>query len=118
MGKLDYWRADNMWAAVGRPDGNLGQETISLAKGQRRVFVTDWKYEKQRNDGTNYYGSHGRRLTNSSSEPMDVKLTSFEGIIKSVLDALRSGVIQDRVIRLKPGQTVDIKADIQEVACP
>ncbi len=60
-GKLDYWRADNMWAAFGRPDGDLGQETISLQPGQKRVFVTDWKYEKKRNDGTNYYGSHGRR---------------------------------------------------------
>ncbi|CAN5735322.1 hypothetical protein BH24CHL8_BH24CHL8_10290 [soil metagenome] len=32
-----------MWAAKGRPDGNLGQETITLEPGQKRVFITDAK---------------------------------------------------------------------------
>jgi hypothetical protein len=32
-----------MWAAAGRPDGNLGMESINLQPGQKRVFVTDWK---------------------------------------------------------------------------
>jgi hypothetical protein len=74
--KLDYWRADNMWAAAGRPNGNLGQETVTVDAGQRRVFITDWRYEKQRNDGTNYYGSHGRRLTNSGDQMIEVKLNT------------------------------------------
>jgi hypothetical protein len=64
MATLQYWRADNMWAAAGRPDGNLGMEEVTIQPGQKRVFVTDWRYEKQRNDGTNYYGSHGRKLKN------------------------------------------------------
>ncbi len=115
--KLDYWRADNMWAAAGRPDGNLGMESLTLEQGQTRVFVTDWKYEKQRNDGTNYYGSHGRRLKNSGGQVIDVKLSSLEGIPASLMSALISGVAAG-FIRLRPDQTVDIKADIQEVSCP
>jgi hypothetical protein len=116
-GKLDYWRADNMWAAKGRPDGNLGMESITLEQGQKRVFSTDWKYEKQRNDGTNYYGSHGRRLKNSGGQVMDVKLTSQADILPDVLRAMVAGA-PPGYVRLKPDQTVDIKADIQEVSCP
>lgn len=116
-GKLDYWRADNMWAAAGRPDGNLGMESITLEQGQKRAFVTDWKYEKQRNDGTNYYGSHGRRLKNSGGQVMDVKLSSKTDILPAVLSALLPGA-PTGFIRLRPDQTVDIKADIQEVSCP
>jgi len=113
--KLDYWRADNMWAAAGRPDGNLGQESITLETGQMRVFVTDWKYEKTRNDGTNYYGSHGRRLTNSSSQPIDVRLTDTSNLAREILLAVTG---KPGYVRLKPGQTLNIKADIQEVSVP
>jgi hypothetical protein len=113
--RLDYWRADNMWAAAGRPDGNLGQESITLEPGQTRVFVTDWKYEKQRNDGTNYYGSHGRRLTNSSSQPIDVRLTDTANLARELFLAVTG---KPGYIRLKPGQTLNIKADIQEVTVP
>ena len=77
---LNDWRADNMWAATGRPDGNLGEESVTVADGQKRVFATDWKYEKQRNDGTNYYGSHGRRIATKGSTPVWIRLTSLEGI--------------------------------------
>ncbi len=59
----------------GRPDGELGQESITLDAGQSRVFVTDWRYEKRRNDGSNFYGSHGRRLTNSGTSDLYVRLT-------------------------------------------
>lgn len=115
-GKLDYWRADNMWAASGRPDGNLGMESISLQPGQKRVFITDWKYEKQKNDGTNYYGSHGRRLKNSGSVPIDVKCTSWEGLTGPMMRQLLKTT--PGFVRLTSGQQVDIKADIQEVSCP
>jgi hypothetical protein len=114
--KLDYWRADNMWAAAGRPDGNLGMESITLEQGQKRVFITDWKYEKQRNDGTNFYGSHGRRLKNSSGQVMDVKVSSFEGISAAMMSNVTGA--PTGFIRLKADQTLDIKADIQEVSCP
>jgi hypothetical protein len=116
-GKLDYWRADNMWAAAGRPDGNLGMESITLEQGQKRVFITDWKYEKQRNDGTNYYGSHGRRLKNSSGQVMDVKVSSFEGVSPAMMSNVSTGA-PTGFIQLKADQTLDIKADIQEVSCP
>jgi hypothetical protein len=117
MARLDYWRADNMWAAAGRPDGNLGQEYVDLSPGEKRVFITDWKYEKQRNDGTNYYGSHGRRLKNSATQPMDVKLNTLKGIVRDVLSQL-TATAPSGYIRLKPGATVDIQGDIQEVVCP
>lgn len=117
---LDYWRADNMWAAAGRPDGNLGQESITLADGQKRVFVTDWKYEKTRNDGNNFYGSHGRRLSNSGSRPVDVKLNTFNDILPTLLAKLTAKVLRlpPNYIRLSPGDTVNIRSDILEVASP
>ncbi len=114
--RLDCWRADNMWAAKGRPDGNLGMESITLEPGQMRVFVTDWKYEKTRSDGTNFYGSHGRRLTNSSTQPIDVRLTDISNLASTVVAAVVGKAIG--YIRLKPGQSLDIKADIQEVSVP
>ncbi|HSQ33035.1 MAG TPA: hypothetical protein VLN49_24445, partial [Gemmatimonadaceae bacterium] len=72
--RLDYQRADNMWAAFGKPTGTLGTETISLADGQAKLFFTDWKYEKQRNDGSNYYGSHLRIATNPGTRPLKLQI--------------------------------------------
>ena len=113
---LEYQRADNMWAAFGRPDGALGVETITLAPGTARVFVTDWKYEKTRNDGTNYYGSHGRTHHNRGTRP--VKIT------------YKPGAASVRTFYLDPGQSSYTSiyfvsqvigghsGDIVEVACP
>ncbi len=39
--RLEYQRADNMWAALGRPDGALGTETLTLQPGETKVFTTD-----------------------------------------------------------------------------
>lgn len=123
-GRLDYWRADNMWAAAGRPDGDLGKESISLEVGKTRIFVTDWKYEKRRNDGTNYYGSHGRILENSGSVSVDVVLKGqLDGTIlqKVVSGGLLGGLVQaasGKRIRLRPGDKVSIKNDIAEVLVP
>ena len=112
--KLDYWRADNMWAAAGRPDGELGQETVSLDGASRRVFVTDWRYEKRRNDGTNFYGSHGRRLTNSGTTDLYVRLAGGRdgATPQQYVGALINGGF---VARLPAGTTVAIKNDIAEV---
>lgn len=126
-GQLDYWRADNMWAAAGRPDGPLGKESISLQVGNTRVFVTDWKYEKRRNDGTNYYGSHGRTLHNAGKVPIDVVLKgpleasavtyALSRIAGGALGGLVQQVAGDR-IRLKPGVKISIRNDIAEVLVP
>jgi hypothetical protein len=127
-GQLDYWRADNMWAAAGRPDGDLGKESITLPVGQTRVFVTDWAYEKRRNDGTNFYGSHGRVLQNAGTVPIDVVLKGPLSllplqslVIPGTVGKLVSGVIQRMSgsrIRLSPGQKVSIQNDIAEVLVP
>ena len=112
--KLDYWRADNMWAALGRPDGNLGMESITLQPGQTKVFVTDWKYEKQRNDGSNYYGSHLRRMKNSGDQGIDLILkgAGTPGTLSGAI--LGAG----GRVRLQPGQEASVKADLAEVSCP
>ena len=106
MAKLQYWRADNMWAAEGRPDGNLGMEEVTVQSGQKRVFITDWKYEKLRNDGTNYYGSHARKLLNPGPGDVIVILT------------VSPGATHQPKNRLTPGQSMSIKADIIEVSAP
>ncbi len=123
-GQLNYWRADNMWAAEGRPDGQLGLETITLEVGKTRIFVTDWKYEKRRNDGTNYYGSHGRILENPGTVPIDVVLRTpltakaLMFLVKSGdLGGIVQGVVGGR-IRLTPGVKLSIKNDIAEVLVP
>jgi len=123
--QLKYWRADNMWAAAGRPDGELGEESITLQPGQTRVFVTDWKYEKRRNDGTNYYGSHGRKLNNAGSVPIDVVLvgtldTSMFGgfMVKTGMMGGLAQTVKGGRLRLTPGQTLSIKNDIAEVMVP
>ena len=100
--RLEYQRADSMWAASGRPDGQLGTESISLAAQQNKVFITDWKYEKQRNDGTNYYGSHLRIATNPTSHPVRLQVRSIAGTFS---------------IRLDPNTSQKFQADLMEVFC-
>jgi hypothetical protein len=102
--KLDYQRADNMWAAFGRPDGLLGTESITLAAGDNKVFVTDWKYEKQRNDGSTYYGSHLRLATNLSSRAVRLQVISNAGTVTSS-------------VRLDPNTSMQFQADLRDVYC-
>lgn len=113
---IEYQRADNMMAAAGRPDGNLGKETLTLQAGETKVFNTDWKYEKRRNDGRNYYGSHLRIMRNTGQRP--VKL-SLRGNDRFSVGGVASQVIGDRAIgELKPGQSADnLRHDLMEVAC-
>ena len=102
---LVYERADNMWAARGRPDGGLGKETITLSQGNEKAFVTDWKYEKQRGDDENRYGSHLRRATNTGQRP--ISLIYHE-----------SPVSGDEAVKLQPGQVIpDFKDDLVAVLC-
>ena len=120
---LQYQRADNMWAAFGRPDGNLGTETITLQPGQTKVFVTDWKYEKKVNDGSNYYGSHLRVMTNAGQRRVRVLLRG-----SALSDILGSGTLAAGLfnktsstsgwLALDPGVRRETKADLVEVSCP
>ena len=117
---LEYQRADNMWAAFGRPDGPLGKETLTLEPGQTRVFNTDWKYEKQRNDGTNYYGSHTRIVRNAGKRPIKVVFRGDD--IKSMVDALKGALSPAGDKRaaggLDPGISWNVRADLMEASCP
>src|SRR5687767_10165879 len=90
---LEYWRADNMWSNWRRADGYLGAETITLQPGQKKVFATDWSYEKQRNDGTNFYGSHLRRAINRGTGPLQLRLRGplqFLKLVPSVMGGVAS----------------------------
>ena len=114
--RIEYQRADNMWAAPGRPDGQLGTETLTLKPGETKVFNTDWKYEKRRNDGTNYYGSHVRVLRNTGTLPVKLAMTGNTAQTGSV----HNKVVGQKVLsQLEPGKDATaLRADLQEVSCP
>jgi hypothetical protein len=100
--KLDYQRADNMWAPLGKPVGALGTESITLLNGQTKLFFTDWKYEKLRNDGTNYYGSHLRIATNAGARWLKVQIqTQFSS----------------SWVTIKGGETLYYQHDLAQVSC-
>ena len=123
---LEYRRADNMWASWGRADGYLGAETITLQPGQKKVFATDWAYEKQRNDGTNFYGSHSRLAVNRGTGPVQLRLRGpllFLKLLGVATPAGGSGVkaatiLQGSIPALQPGETAQYRHDLAEVICP
>ena len=114
--RIEYQRADNMWAAPGRPDGQLGTETLTLKPGETKIFNTDWKYEKRRNDGTNFYGSHVRVLRNTGTLPVKLAMKGNE----AKAGAVYNQVIGEKVLsQLDPGKGASaLRADLQEVSCP
>jgi hypothetical protein len=112
--RLDFQRADNMWAGFGAPTGSLGTESISLSPGQNKVFITDWKYEKQPNDGTNFYGSHLRIGANPTSSTIRLHLRSWT--LTGLQVFARTG--NDTFwIRLDPNTNRQFQADLMEVFC-
>ena len=113
--RIEYQRADNALASAGRPDGQLGTETLTLKPGERKVFNTDWKFEKRRNDGSNYFGSHLRILRNTGGAPVHLSLKGNElptgGFAGSIIG-------QKAVGELKPGQgATQLRHDLEEVVC-
>lgn len=114
--RIEFQRADNMWAAPGRPDGQLGTETLTLKPGETKVFNTDWKYEKRRNDGQNYYGSHVRMLRNTGTLPVKLSMTGSN----VQAGGMYTQVIGQRVLgQLEAGKSASqLRADLQEVSCP
>jgi len=110
---LEYRRADNMWAPAGQPSASLGVETVTVAKGQARSLLTDWKYEKLRNDGTTYYGSHFRLATNRGTTPVRI----YSGLLKqSSSDDAYSKQSQAYYV-VQPGETKTLRDDIYSVGC-
>ena len=111
---LGYARALSMWGDAPEATRN-GWESITLRPGQTKVFSTDWKYEKMKNDGTNYYGSHARY--HSSNGNRTVKMT------------YKPGPFEVKTVYLEPGMTSrgsryvgtqvigGWSGDIVEVAC-
>ena len=108
--QLDYQRADNMWAPLGVPSASLGTETIGLAVAQKKVFITDWKYEKIRNNGTSYYGSHLRIATNRSGRPMSLTIRAWEGDVFNF-------VLRTYPVSLPANSTLRFRADLVNVLC-
>jgi hypothetical protein len=64
---VQYYRADNMWGSLEDAKKSLGMESFRLNKDAPKSFLTDWKYEKMRNDGKTYYGSHTRLVVNKGN---------------------------------------------------
>ena len=113
--RIEYQRADNMWSAPGRPDGQLGTETLTLKPGETKVFNTDWKYEKRRNDGVNFYGSHLRIMRNTGSLPVKLAMTGSNAQVGTVGGAITG---QRAPGQLDPGTSETmLRADLQEVSC-
>ena len=119
---LEYQRADNMWAAFGRPDGALGKETVAVPMGTTKVLATDWKYEKKRNDGTNYYGSHLRVVANTGPAPVQVMIVSGALNLKTMLNNVMTGSTElswnSGLVTIAPGASRLFKSDLGEVRCP
>ena len=119
---LEYQRADNMWAAFGRPDGALGKETVAVAMGTTKVLATDWKYEKKRNDGVNYYGSHLRVAKNTGASPVQIVIVSASLNVKTMLDNVTTGSTElswnSGLVTIAPGATRLVRSDLGEVRCP
>ena len=74
---LTYERADNPFAPTGRPDGNLGKETVTVPVGKSVSFKSEWAHERRRNDGQTYYGSHLRRATNTGQQKVELAVFQF-----------------------------------------
>ena len=109
--QLEYQRADNMWAPRGVPNGSLGTETIGLAVGQKKAFLTDWKYEKMRNDGTTYYGSHLRIATNRSANAISLTVRGWVG------DILSGTTLREYTVGLPPNTSKQFQDDLMNVLC-
>jgi hypothetical protein len=110
---LEYRRADNMWAPAGQPSPSLGVESVIVAKGQARSLLTDWKFEKLRNDGTTYYGSHFRLATNRGTTPVRI----YSALLKqSSSDDAYSKQSQAYYV-VQPGETKTLRDDIYSIGC-
>jgi hypothetical protein len=120
--KLEYRRADNMWAAFGRPDGNLGTENVVVSGNNRRVFVTDWKYEKATNDGTNFYGSHLRTATNRGATRLIIEVVGGTLSVETMLDNKMENVYKRdwnvANVTMPPYTTRSFRGDLSWVFCP
>jgi hypothetical protein len=109
--QLDYQRADNMWAPLGVPNGSLGTETLGLATGQKQAFLTDWKYEKVRNNGTTYYGSHLRIATNRSAGTISLTVRGWVG------DIFTGTTLRTYTVGLPPNTSKKFQDDLVDVRC-
>lgn len=110
---LEYRRADNMWAPAGQPSPSLGVESVTIAKGQARSLLTDWKFEKLRNDGTTYYGSHFRLATNRGTTPVRV----FGVMLRQTSSDDAWSKQSQGYYEIQPGVTKTLRDDIYSVGC-
>lgn len=95
---IKYERADGAFAPAGKSTAVPGPETVTLTPGQILEFDTDWKYEKKKGTVSQHYGSHLRKVTNTS----DYNVTLY----------LRVGPTNEKAEILPPGVTRTFKADL------
>ena len=90
-----------------------------MQPGQARVFNTDWKYEKRRSDGTNYYGSHLRVVTNRGARELQLQLrgaplSEVKGALRQLVSGGKGG---SGGVVIAPGARATFKHDLMEVSC-
>ncbi len=81
----------------------LGSESITLLPGASKAFLTDWRHEKTRNNGTTYYGSHLRRTVNRGNRAMKARVKE-------------AGITH--WVTLEAGTWDEWRADLMTVSCP
>ena len=102
--QISYYRADNMWGSKNDAYKSLGEESFRLNQGAVKDFVTDWKYEKKRNDGTTFYGSHARLLANHGNHSATFFLS-------------QGPLLGPKQVVLPPNSSVEVRNDIISVVC-
>ena len=101
---ISYYRADNMWGSKNDAFRSLGEETLRLNQGAPKNFLTDWKYEKKKNDGTTFYGSHARLLANHGNTAATFFLS-------------QGPIFGTKQYVLPPNSSVEVSGDIMSVVC-
>jgi hypothetical protein len=86
-----------------------------LPAGGSKVFITDWKYEKTRNDGTTYYGSHMRLLWNRGTHPVRLLIRGWD--LNGLLNVVQKA--SDVWYSTMPAGTGPwlVRADLTEAYC-
>lgn len=134
---LSYERAHILSAPAGKPDGQLGVESLTLKPGETTTFVTDWKFEKQRGEGATRYGSHLRRARNVGTREVRLRIRSLPEsmqntagaalvvvngipVVSGIASAGGSSVpaFKDEQVSLAPAQSNDYRSDLVRVDCP
>ena len=101
---VQYYRADNMWGSKEDAMKSLGMESFRLGQNASKGFETDWKYEKVRNDGRTYYGSHTRLVANKGNYGLTFYLRE-------------NPISEPKTYYVPPNSSVAVRGDLVAAIC-